>query len=102
MKTDSFCQREKTSGKMRNIHNALSDVLERYNGVLSANIVQDPNHQHRWVVQVRHNQVPNSLLELEILEIENEPIGCILQQVNIGRRSMFRFMDRLMDALDLD
>jgi hypothetical protein len=102
MKTDSFFQGTKTLGKMKNIHNALSDVLETYNGILSAQVIQDPNNEKRWKIQVRHNQSPNSFLEIEILEIDNEPIGCVLQQVNIGRRSMFRFMDRLLDALDLD
>lgn len=85
---------------MKNIHNALSDVLEHYNGHLTAQVVEE--QENRWKIQVRHLQVPNSLLEFEILEIDNEPVGCVLQRINIGRRSMNRFMDLLLDALELD
>ena len=86
---------------MKNIHNALSDVLEHYNGELSGQVIEE-HENNRWKIQVRHIQDANSLLEIEILDIENEPIGCVLQRVNIGRRSMNRFMDRLMNALELD
>ena len=84
---------------MKNIHNALSDVLGHYNGVLSGQVVEEYEN-NRWKIQVRHVQDANSLLEFEILEVENEPVGCVLQCVNIGRRSMNRFMDLFMDALE--
>lgn len=86
---------------MKNIHNALSDVLEHYNGELSGQVIEE-HENNRWKIQVRHIQDANSLLEIEILDIENEPVGCVLQRVNIGRKSMNRFMDRLMNALELD
>ena len=85
---------------MKNIHNALSDALGHYNGVLSGQVVEEYEN-NRWKIQIRHVQDANSLLEIEILEVQNEPIGCVLQRVNIGRRSMNRFMDRLMNALEL-
>ena len=87
---------------MRNIDNAISDVLEHYNGRITTRIVEDPNVPQRWRIEVRHVQVPDALLEIEILNLENEPIACVLQKVNVGRRSMNRFMDLLMDYLEED
>ncbi len=87
---------------MRNIDNAVSDALAHYNGRITARIIEDPNVQDRWRVEIRHVQVPDALLEIEILNLENEPIACVLQKVNVGRRSMFRFMDLLMEYLEED
>lgn len=85
---------------MKNIHNALSDTLDYYNGRLTATVHDDPNVPSRWRIEVRHTQIPNVLLEIEMLELEGEWVGCVLQKVNVGRRSMNFFMDVLMDYLE--
>lgn len=79
---------------MRNIHNALADVMEKMNGYKESNVVEE---QDRWVIEiVGHN---DELLKVEILIIENEPVGCVLECKNIRRGVMNRFMDALMDEL---
>lgn len=87
-------------GKMRNIDNAISDVLTHYNGNITARIVADPNVPDRWRIEVRHVGAPDALLEIEVLNLENEPVACVLQKVNVGRRSMNKFMDLLVDYLE--
>ena len=85
---------------MKNIHNAVSDVLETYNGSLTAKVLDDPNVPCRWRIEVRHIQAPDAFLEIEMLELDGEWVGAVLQKVNIGRRSMNRFMDLLMEHLE--
>ena len=85
---------------MKNIHNAVADTVEYYDGLLTANVTEDLDN--RWKIEVRNIQRPNVFLEIEILLIDNEPIGCVLQKVNVSRRSMGMFMDVLMDFLEND
>jgi hypothetical protein len=85
---------------MRNIDNAVSDVLTHYNGNITAQIITDPNVPDRWRIEIRHIEVQDAFLEIEILSLDNEPVACVLQKVNIGRRSMNRFMDLLVDYLE--
>lgn len=85
---------------MRNIDNAISDVLTHYNGNVTARIITDPNVPERWRIEVRHLQAEDAFLEIEVLNLDNEPVACVLQKVNVGRRSMNHFMDLLMDYLD--
>lgn len=85
---------------MKNIHNAVSDTLDYYNGRLTATVHDDPNVPTRWRIEVRHNEVPNALLEIEMLELEGDWVGCVLQKVNVGRRSMALFMDILFEHLE--
>lgn len=80
---------------MKNIHNAVTDVLEKMHGYKESKIVEDEN---RWIVEiVGHN---DELLRVEILTIDNEPVGCVLERKNVSVRVMNNFMDTLMDALD--
>lgn len=85
---------------MRNIYNAVSDVLEHINGDIDSSIHEDPNVPNRWRIQIKNRQVQDSLLEVEILVLDNEPIGCVLQRRHVGRRVMNRIMDLLMDYLE--
>ena len=85
---------------MRNIYNAVSDVLEHVNGEIESKVHEDPNVANRWRIEVKNTAVQDSLLEIEILLLENEPVACVLQRRHIGRRVMTRFMDLLMDYLE--
>ncbi len=83
---------------MRNIHNALADTLDRFQPRLNWRILPDGNLPNRWRVQVWHAE--ESLLEAEILNLEGDAVGCVLQRRNISFRTMQRFMDTLMHNLE--
>ena len=85
---------------MRTIDTALSDTLESFAAHLDARILPDPDLETRWRIQVEDRQAPGSLLEVEILNLHGEAVGCVLQRTQIPFRTMRRFMNRLMDALD--
>jgi hypothetical protein len=90
----------KESSTMRTLDNALSDTLESFTAHLDARILPDPDLETRWRIQVEDRQAPGSLLEVEILNLNGEAVGCVLQRTQIPFRTMRRFMNRLMDALD--
>ncbi len=83
---------------MRNIHNALADTLVRFQPRLNWRILPDPDLQTRWRIQVWIGE--ESLLEAEILDLEGDAVGCVLERRNISFRTMQRFMDTLMQNLD--
>jgi hypothetical protein len=90
----------KDSTTMRTLDNALSDTLAYFVAHLDARILPDPDLETRWRIQVEDRQTPGSLLEVEILNLNGEAVGCVLQRTQIPFRTMRRFMNRLMDALD--
>ncbi len=83
---------------MRNLHNALADTLVRFQPQLNWRILPDADLPNRWRIQVWNGN--DSLLEVEILDVEGDPVGCVLQRKNISLRTMQRFMDTLMRELD--
>lgn len=83
---------------MRNLHDALSDTLDRFQPRLNSRILPDGDLDCRWRVQVWLGD--ESLLEVEILDIDGTPVGCVLERRNISFRTMQRFMNTLMDNLD--
>jgi hypothetical protein len=83
---------------MRNLHNALADTLARFQPQLNWRILPDPDVSTRWRVQVWDSE--ESLLEVEILNLEGDAVGCVLQRNNISFRTMQRFMNTLMDNLE--
>ena len=83
---------------MKNLDNALADTLARFQPVLNWRILPDGDLNCRWRVQVWHEE--DSLLEVEILNLEGDAVGCVLQRKNISFRTMQRFMDTLMHNLD--
>ena len=83
---------------MRNLHAALTDTLVRFRTPLDWQILPDPDLPNRWRVRVRDAE--DSLLEVEILDLEGTPVGCVLQRKNIPFRTMQRFMDTLLTQLD--
>jgi hypothetical protein len=84
---------------MKNIHNALSDVLEHYK-FLNFEMVNYVPEDSCWVIKVYEQANPTAFLEIEVIDDNGVPKCCVLQKVNVGRRSMFKFMNRLVDALD--
>lgn len=89
------------SNKMKNIDNALSDVASKYkNNCIEYDIEQHIPEENRWIVNVRNRDAPGSLLKVEVIDNNGAPACCVLQKTNVGRRSMCRFMDRLVNALD--
>ena len=86
---------------MKNVHNALTDVVEKYrNDILDYKIVQEIPEEQHWIVNVYNRNAPGSLLQVEIIDDNGVPKCCVLQKINVGRRSMFQFMNRLVDALE--
>jgi len=86
---------------MKNVHNALSDVVERYQrDTLKYDVVQELPDENLWIVNVYNQLAPGSLLQIEIIDDYGVPKCCVLQKVNVGRKSMFKFMNRLVDALE--
>ncbi len=87
---------------MRNIHNALSDTLEtlRMQGVHTS-ILQDPNDSQCWRVSLYALDEENRdvVLEVEVIDRENGPVGTVLFRKNVGRYSMTLFMNTLMDKV---
>jgi hypothetical protein len=83
---------------MRNIDNALADTLVRFQPRLNWRILPDGDLPNRWRIQVWNGE--DSLLETEILNLEGDAVGCVLQRRNISFRTMQRFMDTLMHNLD--
>ncbi len=83
---------------MRNIHNALADTLDRFQPRLNWRILPDGDLNCRWKIQVWNGD--DSLLEAEILDLEGDAVGCVLERKNISFRTMQRFMDTLMRNLD--
>ena len=87
---------------MRNIHNALSDTLEalNINGVHTS-ILRDPNDPACWRVSLYTLDHENRdvILEVEVIDRENGPVGTVLFRKNMGRHSMTLFMNTLMDKV---
>lgn len=84
---------------MKNIENALTDLMEKYT-VLEYTIVQHIPEDNLWIVDVRNRNAPGSLLQIEVIDDSGIPKCCVLQKVNVGRKSMFKFMNDLVDTLD--
>ena len=85
---------------MKNIHNALSDVVHMYKeNTLDYEVVQYIPEDNLWIVNVYNREATDSLLQIEVIDDDGIPKCCVLQKVNVGRRSMFKFMNRLVDAL---
>jgi hypothetical protein len=86
---------------MRNIDNALTDVVCMYStNCIEYDILHYNQEDLFWVVNVFNRNAPGSLLQIEVIDDDGIPKCCVLQKVNVGRRSMVRFMNRLVNALE--
>jgi expansin (peptidoglycan-binding protein) len=81
---------------MDSITESVQRVVSQLKGNIDYIVSQD---SERWVVQVRNQDIPNTLLEFEVLRIDGQYVSCVLQKVNVGRRVMFRFMNKFMNDL---
>lgn len=86
---------------MRNVYNALTDVVNMYTAnAIEYDVVRYIAEDNLWVVKVYNKDADGSFLEIEIIDDNGIPKCCVLQKVNVGRRSMFKFMNRLVNALE--
>lgn len=86
---------------MKNIHNALSQVVELYKqDTIDYEVVQHLVDDGLYIVNIYNRTAPNSVLQVEVIDDNGVPKCCVLQNMNVGRRSMVRFMNRLVDALE--
>ena len=81
------------------INSSVHNVVTQLKGNIDYTVQRDENTEARWIIQVRNRDIPNTLLEIEVLRPEGTYVGCVLQKVNVGRRVMVRFMNKLMDEL---
>lgn len=86
---------------MRNVENALTDVVGMYLlGEIQYEIIECKHEDLIWVVNVYNQRAPEALLQVEIIDGNGVPVCSVISRRNVGRRSMIRFMDRLVDALE--
>ena len=85
---------------MRSIDTVLEEVVSLYKAdTLDYKINQIvPNSV--WVVDIHNQNAPGSLLQIEVIDHDGIPKCLVLQKVNVGRKSMFKFMNRLVNHLD--
>lgn len=81
------------------ITGSVQHVVSQLKGDIGYIVSRDNEAEARWVVQVRNRDIPGTLLEFEVLRIENEYVSCVLQKVNVGRRVMARIMNKFMYEL---
>ena len=90
---------------MRSLYNVVSDLMEELGMVGQVRETVYQEGPGRWVVQFK--SLPGALIRsrmtIEILEnAPHDPVGCVLEKVNVGRSVMTEIMDTLMDLLDED
>lgn len=73
----------------------------RLYGSLDDFVTHDNNNPGRWIVRFisRPGQLVFSLLEVEVYEEDGEPAVSVLHRIRLGRRTMDRIMDALMEYL---
>jgi len=82
---------------MRTLDNALADVTNHYKAITYDIVMNTPT---QTTITVWNECAPGSYLKIEIHDVEGMPAALVLERHNVGRRSMARFMDRLLDALE--
>lgn len=88
---------EANPSTMRSVDNAMADILRAYKGVT---FEIEPDTPQRTLLTVSNERVPGSYLKIEVLDVEGTAVACVLERINLGYRSMSRFMHRLMNALE--
>lgn len=83
---------------MRSLDNAMCDVVRLYRGLTYE--IEFTDRPKQWVLTVTNECAPGSYLKIEVHDLEGVPVALVLQKMNVGRRSMNRFMDRLLSALE--
>lgn len=79
---------------MKNLNNILDEITSQYkNNSIQYEIVE--NRDNYSLVNVYNKDAPGSLLQFEIVN----DVCCVLQKVNVGRKSMVKFMNRFVEAM---
>lgn len=82
---------------MRTLDIALEDVVTQYKALTYEVEQLSPT---QWILTVWNERVPGSYLKIELHDVGGVPAALVMERYNVGRRSMTRFMDRFMDALE--
>jgi hypothetical protein len=90
---------------MRNPVNAVSDTLAALGmaATVRDDVTPDPNNPRRWIIRFESdpNALIRSFMEVEVIEEDDgDAAVCVLRRFNVGRRVMFRIMNRLVEELD--
>lgn len=90
---------------MRNIYNAVADTIQdlAQDGInlQEITIFEDPDNQRRHILRIHQPHIPNSSMEVEVIEDNNDHIiACVLDRCRISYATMSAFMDRLLTLLD--
>lgn len=89
---------------MKNLHNAVTDVLESL-GIahrINGRVDLDPLNTVRYLVCFTDTQVDNSLLKIEVIDTDESPTLCVLERDGFSERSMCRIMDEIEFILTAD
>jgi hypothetical protein len=84
---------------MDSITESVQHVVAQLKGNIDYTVARDNDAEARWLVQVRNRDIPNTLLEFEVLRIDDQYVSCVLQKVNVGRSVMVRIMNTFMHEL---
>jgi hypothetical protein len=102
VKTDFLVEESWILVRMRNVHNAVSDVLEDL-GIsdrFREEIQTFEDQPHRTVVRLYAKDTQELRLEFEVLEdADDEHVICVLQRIRLSHRSCGRILDRLLEIL---
>lgn len=88
--------------EMKNVHNAVSDVLEnlQVSHRFREEIETFDNDPHRTVVRLYAKETDELRLEFEVLEdADDNHVLCVLQRHNLSYRSAGRILDTLLEIL---
>lgn len=84
---------------MKNINEALNEVVNMYTANTLTYEINQLIPDNLWVINVHNQNAPGSLLQIEVIDDEGIAKCSVLQKVNVGRKSMCKFMDRFLENL---
>ena len=84
------------------VHRALNKVIALYpSGRLNYKVYDSVSTTDKfWIVEVHNTDAPESLLQIEVFDDNGIPKCCVTKKLNVGRKSMFKFMNQFVDALE--
>jgi len=84
---------------MKNIGEALTEVVNMYTENTLTYEINQIVPDTVWIVNVFNQNAPGSVLQIEVIDDNGVAKCSVLQKVNVGRKSMCKFMDRLVEHL---
>ena len=85
---------------MRPVQTALTETMPYFTMPLTTRVLPDPDLDTRWRIEIEDPEIPYSILEVEILDLQGDPVGCVLERRNIPVWLMNRFMNIIMERLE--